>query len=775
MVDGKETGFWSIVELERVEVVVVVEEVVLTAGIICSAMSRCFPFPPPGYEKAARNGDDNEDLLKKEKHKEKKHKKEKRDKEKRESKERKDKDRSKDKNKEKKDRKEKHKDKTKDKDKNRTPEDTKTEIRPEICHEDQFGYNCKSEVQDSKFTEEFGRRIRDEERGAAADRSVGNFTTTTQGRLDGVGVSTALEKESGNRMVPDFAGRVQKRHDNLTLPIQKKTEEMGTGVATAKQRTLSGENVSDFSSTEPGKNHVTGRQTGNFTGSFQNGTEGRVTSNSLQKERSGSKYLANSLQKGRCAGNNITGRDVNNFMGSGQRTEGMLTANPMQKERAGSNNVPGWPVNNFICSTEKSGFTANSMLKERGASNNLVSNSPTGAAQRKNDRMVQQSQNLSSSTQKSTGGIGLTPKMEKERVKDSEISMHKETGASNNVVRNLVGAAERKDDRMGQQGGNPMTSIQRIAEGIGLARTMEKEAVKDNGTVPYTIATEQKNDWMGKSAEKPSEKKKEKKKKKSKEKKMKEGKGEEHKDGDRHEKKSKGKDKDRHKEKEKEEKIRDKSEHKYEEHDKREEIRTNDQVDDITKSKFPHAENAIFTAADRNEKKRKGIEINGFLHEIDERPNKLSKTTASSSCPVVENGRTLKLSHITSRPSLELDAINKTKAELVLGNKETKANGKAEANPPSVVLRPPVAVVEGQSGKVSSRPNHPDAKYLINVYSVPEMAEWPEYDDQGWLFLGKNPEPLKKLMDDAILAEVWAKGSQIESADVFALPFVVPF
>ncbi|XP_016647510.1 PREDICTED: DNA ligase 1-like isoform X2 [Prunus mume] len=39
-------------------------------------MSRCFPFPPPGYEKRARK--DDVDLLKKEKHREKKHKKEKR-------------------------------------------------------------------------------------------------------------------------------------------------------------------------------------------------------------------------------------------------------------------------------------------------------------------------------------------------------------------------------------------------------------------------------------------------------------------------------------------------------------------------------------------------------------------------------------------------------------------------------------------------------------------------------------------------------------------------
>ncbi|KAJ6860346.1 DNA ligase 1-like isoform X1 [Populus alba x Populus x berolinensis] len=81
-------------------------------------MSRCFPFPPPGYEKKIRS--DDVDLLKKEdrvnKHKEKK------DKERREDKEKREKDRSDGKQRNKKDRKEKHrekkeKDRDKDKDK----------------------------------------------------------------------------------------------------------------------------------------------------------------------------------------------------------------------------------------------------------------------------------------------------------------------------------------------------------------------------------------------------------------------------------------------------------------------------------------------------------------------------------------------------------------------------------------------------------------------------------------------------------------------------------
>ncbi|CAL9782026.1 unnamed protein product, partial [Musa acuminata subsp. burmannicoides] len=54
----------------------------------CAVMSRCFPYPPPGYEKKAKNvaRSDYVYLLAKEKHNEKEHKKENRDTEKREGK-----------------------------------------------------------------------------------------------------------------------------------------------------------------------------------------------------------------------------------------------------------------------------------------------------------------------------------------------------------------------------------------------------------------------------------------------------------------------------------------------------------------------------------------------------------------------------------------------------------------------------------------------------------------------------------------------------------------
>ncbi|KAK1411135.1 hypothetical protein QVD17_37679 [Tagetes erecta] len=158
-------------------------------------MSRCFPFPPPGYERKLVETN----LLKKENHKEKKHNKDKKDKEKRESKEK----REERKQKEKKD---KHKEK-KDKEKRVDPQFESQNVQPltqnnehNIPKDGFTGYKKSSlerrnvehnellvrkqdnvqsrgqnekmlvnrtkteDIDNSKFVQELGRRIREEEK-----------------------------------------------------------------------------------------------------------------------------------------------------------------------------------------------------------------------------------------------------------------------------------------------------------------------------------------------------------------------------------------------------------------------------------------------------------------------------------------------------------------------------------------------------------------------------------------------------------------------------------
>lgn len=140
-------------------------------------MSRCFPFPPPGYEKKARPDDEN--LLEKEKRKEKKHKKEKKDKNKKDKKDKKDKEgkqkkgkeSSEEKLRERKDRKERHKhkkdkNKEKEKEKKRPSEDNVTAGLPECSTVDNPGSGCtqSDETSEIKFLVGLGKRIRDDDK-----------------------------------------------------------------------------------------------------------------------------------------------------------------------------------------------------------------------------------------------------------------------------------------------------------------------------------------------------------------------------------------------------------------------------------------------------------------------------------------------------------------------------------------------------------------------------------------------------------------------------------
>ncbi|XP_009594587.1 uncharacterized protein [Nicotiana tomentosiformis] len=143
-------------------------------------MSRCFPFPPRGYEKKLRPEEG--DLLKEEKRKEKKHKKEKKDKEKREGKEKRDKDKSDGKHREKKekkdkhrDKKEKHKDKKKDKDRDKEKSSISEEARVAALPGPSTGGKLheRDEHKDRHISSDKGRdehQLRDRDRNISPDK-----------------------------------------------------------------------------------------------------------------------------------------------------------------------------------------------------------------------------------------------------------------------------------------------------------------------------------------------------------------------------------------------------------------------------------------------------------------------------------------------------------------------------------------------------------------------------------------------------------------------------
>ncbi|XP_078176270.1 uncharacterized protein LOC144569691 [Carex rostrata] len=123
-------------------------------------MSRCFPYPPPGFEPKLKN--DHVDLLLKEKHKDKKQKKEKKDKDKRDGKEKREKDehhskeknRDGDRDKEKKEKKEKHKHKKKEKGRDKESDKDKHRV-PSVL----LPVPTEKTPEDSRILSEYSRRV----------------------------------------------------------------------------------------------------------------------------------------------------------------------------------------------------------------------------------------------------------------------------------------------------------------------------------------------------------------------------------------------------------------------------------------------------------------------------------------------------------------------------------------------------------------------------------------------------------------------------------------
>ncbi|XVE81261.1 hypothetical protein DITRI_Ditri15bG0049300 [Diplodiscus trichospermus] len=191
-------------------------------------MSRCFPFPPPGYQKKART--DDVDLLKKEKQKEKKHKKEKKDKEKGENKDKKEKDRSDGKRKDKKDKKEKHKDKKKEKDKEKDRSNNSEEKFPGSLE----GQNGEKNLDEKKFPGKYEgnsgekfiqkEKVRDKE--PSSDKKLNGEKISQNSHLAEDFRDPKFVQELGRRFRDEGAGAGKQLVDKFMVSNQKRDEEM---------------------------------------------------------------------------------------------------------------------------------------------------------------------------------------------------------------------------------------------------------------------------------------------------------------------------------------------------------------------------------------------------------------------------------------------------------------------------------------------------------------------------------------------------------------------
>ncbi|XP_058093361.1 uncharacterized protein LOC131239602 [Magnolia sinica] len=415
----------------------------------------------------------------------------------------------------------------------------------------------------------------------------------------------------------------------------------------------------------------------------------------------------------------------------------------------------------------------------RGAGNQIFQNIP--GTDRRIEGMGRPTEKVGNQfSQNITGTDQRTEGMGRQTEKDGNQIFQNITGTDQRRIEGMGRPAEKVGNQFFQ---NNTGTDQKKIEGMG--KPTEKDG---NQIFQNNIGTHQRKiEGMGRPPEKEAEKRIEKK-EKHKDREGSDKKGDKHKKRDREEKRSKGKEKDRDKEKEKEkEKVKEQGEHKHTEDKIRESGKGQVETTlNIKPSGLPPKESEKSTGAEGNLKKRKGFETNGFIHENEMRPNKLARP-ASSSHPPLENGRKIESCHIATQcaPDRQGAATDSRKAEI---NKEQqqqqqqqqhhKLNGIIEAQPSAAVSRPSVSIEASENGEASTRPPHPDSKYLSQILAVPKMAEWSDFDDQEWLFGGDSLCSKSKAVASDVLSktpQVWAEALRIESADVYALPYVIPY
>ncbi|KAL8128592.1 hypothetical protein V2J09_017747 [Rumex salicifolius] len=159
--------------------------------------------------------------------------------------------------------------------------------------------------------------------------------------------------------------------------------------------------------------------------------------------------------------------------------------------------------------------------------------------------------------------------------------------------------------------------------------------------------------------------------------------------------------------------------------------------------------------------------------EADVGPNSKARTT--SSLLVTKNGRSLLPSQDSSITTpVKQQALSKVKQNY----KVHRTYGTDNSTQSSSRTSQSTELADWNSRAVKKLLPHPDTKYLTQVLSVPQMEEWSAFDEHEWLFrsshsqLNKPKEEIARV--DEIIQQVWAEAVRIESADVYALPYVIP-
>uniref|UniRef100_A0A0D9XA01 Uncharacterized protein n=1 Tax=Leersia perrieri TaxID=77586 RepID=A0A0D9XA01_9ORYZ len=194
---------------------------------------------------------------------------------------------------------------------------------------------------------------------------------------------------------------------------------------------------------------------------------------------------------------------------------------------------------------------------------------------------------------------------------------------------------------------------------------------------------------------------------------------------------------------------------------------SNDKTDGLLQ---PGQLNEKFTSGDV--KKRKDFDANSSL--VTEHSVRVNKLPRISPINPHANGEIFEHSQ-GSEPSSSTVPVSTTayEADVIQDSKECYNNGVTGSHH----LKEPKTSVSSSkygSNQVSLKPPHPDTKYLNQVYSIPAMDDCSDYIDQDWLLSRDSVERRSEILEAAQSTQVWAEAQLIDSADVVALPYVVP-
>lgn len=153
---------------------------------------------------------------------------------------------------------------------------------------------------------------------------------------------------------------------------------------------------------------------------------------------------------------------------------------------------------------------------------------------------------------------------------------------------------------------------------------------------------------------------------------------------------------------------------------------------------------------------------------------KLNKKVLSGQL-IAENGRKLESSQqpCTFPSAAERKgAISKPKFD---NDQEVRSNGIGVRKADACSKRPPGQRKESVENHL--KPPHPDAKFLTEILSIPKV-EWSDMDDLSWLYPKEDQVENKCTRVSTKVEEpkeVWAEALHLESADITALPYVIPY